>query len=355
MSNILKEDLEIISNIDFSKFKSKTFFITGVTGLVGVAIVRALFAINDKQHLGIKVIGLARNVRKANQLLQEYIDREEFTLYLGDIVEGFDIREDVDFIIHCASVTTSKTMIEKPVETIVTSIEGTKNILDLAYNKKSESVVYISSMEMYGDCSEIKHDITENDLGYINPLKIRSNYPESKRMCENMCIAYWSEYNIPVKIARLAQTFGAGILPGENRVFAQFARSVIERKNIVLHTEGKSEGNYIYTRDMLIGIFMILLDGANGEAYNVSNPSSHVTIADMANIVANEVANGEIKVEFDIPATNTYGYASDTKMKLNSDKLQKMGWEPKVGLIEAYNRMIAEMREVCFCGNDNAI
>ena len=68
-----------------------------------------------------------------------------------------------------------------------------------------------------------------------------------------MCIAYMSEYNIPVKIARLAQTFGAGILPGENRVFAQFAKSAIKGKDIVLHTKGMSEGNYCYTRDCITG------------------------------------------------------------------------------------------------------
>ncbi|MBO6240347.1 MAG: NAD-dependent epimerase/dehydratase family protein [Butyrivibrio sp.] len=67
-------------------------------------------------------------------------------------------------------------------------------------------------MEMYGTFNERTAPVTENDLGYINPLAIRSNYPESKRLCENMCVAYNSEYGVNVKIARLAQTFGAGIL-----------------------------------------------------------------------------------------------------------------------------------------------
>ncbi len=73
-------------------------------------------------------------------------------------------------------------------------------------------------MEVYGAFDE-SVEVTEKDLGYIDILNIRSNYPESKRLCENMCVAYNAEYDIPVKIARLAQTFGAGILPWENRVF----------------------------------------------------------------------------------------------------------------------------------------
>lgn len=69
----------------------------------------------------------------------------------------------------------------------------------------------------------------------------------------------------------------AGILPGENRVFAQFAKSVISGRDIVLHTRGLSEGNYCYTRDCVLGLFIILLYGENGEAYNVANPKSHTT------------------------------------------------------------------------------
>ena len=159
-----------------------------------------------------------------------------------------------------------------------------------------------------------------------------------------MCIAYLSEYGVPVKIARMAQTFGAGILPGENRVFAQFARSVIENKDIILHTPGKSEGNYCYTRDAVSALLFILLKGINGEAYNVSNEKTHITIAGMASLVASDIANNSIKVIFDIPEENIYGYAAETKMKLNSDKLKELGWKPEVGLKEAYTRLIESMK-----------
>ena len=181
-------------------------------------------------------------------------------------------------------------------------------------------------------------------LGYINPLAVRSNYPESKRLCENMCVAFWSEYGVPVKIARLSQTFGAGILSGENRVFAQFARSAIEGKDIVLHTRGLSEGNYCYTRDTIMGLFLILIKGENAEAYNVTNPETHTTIVDMARMVCQKFGNGKIKVVFDIPESNQFGYAADTKMKLNADKLKNLGWRPEIGLEEAYRRMIMGMK-----------
>ena len=228
----------------------------------------------------------------------------------------------------------------------MTAVDGTRNMLELAREKKVKAFVYVSSMEVYGSFTDLGHDVTEEDLGYINPLALRSNYPESKRLCENMCIAYFSEYGVPVRMARLAQTFGPGILPGENRVFAQFARSAIKGEDIVLHTKGLSEGNYCYTSDTVKGLLTIALAGKNGEAYNVSNPETHTTIADMAQMVCRDIAGGRIKVIFDIPETNTFGYAADTRMKLDSSKLQALGWKPEVGLCEAYERLIGSIREM---------
>ena len=334
--NPFKEDLEYIVNysLPYEQLKGKSVFITGATGLIGYQLIKALLAIGD-----IQVIALIRNFSKVNAIYSDR-DKEKIKFVVGDIIKPVVINENIDYIFHCAAITTSKVMIEKPVETLKTAINGTDNILRLAKEKMAKSVVFISSMEMYGAFNNLKKEVTEDIIGYIDPLKVRSNYPESKRLCENMCIAYLHEFDVPVKIARLAQTFGAGILPWENRVFAQFANSVINKKDIVLHTKGLSEGNYCYTRDCITGLLTILLKGVNGEAYNIVNPESHTTISEMANMVAEKIADKEIKVIYDIPESNSFGYAADTKMKLNSNKLQALGWLPQIGLEEAYRRMI---------------
>ena len=77
----------------------------------------------------------------------------------------------------------------------------------------------------------------------------------------------------------------------------------------------------------------------------MSNPDTHTTIADMAQMVCKEIAKDKIKVIYDIPESNTFGYASDTKMKLDSTKLQMLGWKPKVGLKESYERLIEYIRK----------
>lgn len=338
MQSKLKEDLRYIADYElpYELLQGQTVLITGATGLVGAMLVRSLLAIG-----GIRVVAFVRDIQKARRLFGE---DPNLQIAVGDIREPLSISNAADFIVHCACVTASRSMVERPVETILTSVEGTKNILELARKKQCRSVVYVSSMEVYGAFAQPNCEITEQMIGYVDPLKVRSNYPESKRLCENLCVAYGSEYGVPVKIARLAQTFGAGILPDENRVFAQFARSAICGQDIVLHTQGLSEGNYCYLRDCVTGLLTVLLKGENGEAYNIANPASHTTIAQMAQMVAERIAGGKIRVMLDIPTTNRYGYAPDVKMKLNSDKLQALGWKPEIGLEESYRRMIADMQ-----------
>lgn len=128
-------------------------------------------------------------------------------------------------------------MVTKPVETICVAVDGTRNILELAKENDVKSVVYISSMEVYGSPDASLPYVSENDYGYVDILNVRSCYPEGKRMCECLCTSYAHEYNLPIKIARLAQTFGAGVSKNETRVFAQFARSLINEEDIILHTK----------------------------------------------------------------------------------------------------------------------
>jgi nucleoside-diphosphate-sugar epimerase len=273
-------------------------------------------------------------------------------LLQGDVREKAVFSEKPDYIIHCAAVTKSKEMVDHPVENLLTSVEGTQNALGLALQSNIKSMVYISSMEVYGTNAQDgrNHEaaglVTEDMLGYLDLSDSRSVYPEGKRAAECLCRAYCREYGVPVKTARLAQTFGAGVPMEENRVFAQFARSAMQGKDIVLHTDGSSEGNYCYLADAICGILTILLQGRDGEAYNVANEALHGTILQMAELVADEIAERKIKIVFDIPKdVSEYGYAAHAKLRLSSEKLRALGWTAEFDMKDMYRRMMAFWKE----------
>lgn len=343
---ILQNDYDSIANQieSVEELYKKTILVTGATGLIGSSLVKALLCLSRVKNLNLRIVALVRNYEKALGVFREVKDREELEFIECDLLEGeIKINFFVDSIIHTACITDSITMVKYPVKTIMTSLNGTKAVLEFAKSRKVTSVIYLSSMEVYGVFNDFVY-ASEEDLGKIDLTSVRSSYPESKRMCECLCMAYASEFQTDVIVARLAQTFGAGILESDHRIYAQIVRNVIEGKDIVLHTEGNSEGNYIYISDAIRAIITLLLRGARGETYNVANERCHMKIHKMAEMVANRVAKGKIKVVYDIPETNfQFGYAPDTRMKLNTTKIQALGWFPQIDLEEAYKRTIAYM------------
>lgn len=337
----LEQDLNMLADYIAERgLDNKIILITGATGLLGSLAVKAILRANEKHNTQIRVVAMARSIEKVKAVFKEKAEDPYLQFIYQDIIEPLVYEGQVDYIIHTANSTMSKYFITNPVETMNSIYMGSRNVLEFAKTKKVQGVVYLSSMEVFGATDPNKELISEKDLGYLDIANIRSCYSEGKRLVECMCKCYAEEYTVPVKIARLAQTFGAGISKEENRVFAQFARSVMNKTDIVLHTKGDSTGNYCYTADALKAIFLLLISGQNGEAYTVVNEKSTMTIAEMAQMVAAEIANGEIKVVFDIPDGNIFGYAPKTSMRLSSQKLRELGWVPTIDLKNSYFRMM---------------
>lgn len=349
MSNILDNDFKYIENssLPFEKYRNKCFLITGATGLIGSLLIKSLLYCNDHQNLNVRIIAVVRDMYKATSIYQAYINKSSLKFVICDLkYDKITVQGDIDYIIHCAAMTTSKDMISNPVECLQIAENGTNTVLELAKQKKVASVVYLSSMEVYGQLNVKNHLIDEKELGNIDLSSIRSCYPEGKRFCECLCHAYAHQYGINVIIARLAQTFGAGILKNEGRVFAQFAKSILENKDLVLKTEGLSEGNYVYSADAVIGILLLLTEGKSGEAYNIVNEECHTTIKHMAELVIENFGNQKQKIVYDIPDKKSISeYAPDVKMHLSSKKINCLGWHANIGLLEAYDRMIKYMQE----------
>lgn len=316
----------------------KKCLVTGATGYIGSRIIRELQ--NDMQ-----ITALVRNVDKATKMLPQGVNYIQVDLEDAQTLKN--VTDEYTYVIHCAAITKSKDMKVHPVEVVKSIVNTTQNIMEVALRCKAQSVVVLSSMEIYGYVENEKEQRTSEDAvkGEIDLLNVRSCYPLAKRMAENICFDYWQEYGVPVKIARLAQTFGTGILPEENRVFAQFARSVIKNQDIVLHTDGTSMGNYCGIDDAIKGILLLLEKGENGEAYNIVNEQNTMTIRQMAELVADKIAGGKISVCYDIPKENIYGYAANTGLQLSAQKMCKLGWSPQESLEKMFLDAIDTMKD----------
>ncbi|WP_033149725.1 NAD(P)-dependent oxidoreductase [Prevotella sp. RM4] len=333
-----KDILEFVENFELGESLSDScFLITGATGLIGSTLIKCLLALD--QH--IRIIAPVRSMSKAMSIFEQ--DANLIKLIECDVLSyDYNQIEGVDYIIHCAAPTSSRFFIEKPVETFETIIEGTRVFLNYAIKHSIKSIVYLSSLEVYGEINDDSISITEDIQGYLDPISVRSSYPMAKRAAENLCHLYAKEYNIPVKIARLTQTTGAGIAKDDNRVIAQFARLAAKGENIVLHTTGESSRPYCYTMDSVSAVLYILLRGSDGEAYNVANEDTYISARSMAEYLRDNFSSS-IEVILDIK--NGLGYAPVTKQRLSTQKLLSLGWKPRYSLYRIFENLFEYFKE----------
>ena len=338
------EDMEYISNAEFipwDMLKNKTVLVTGATGLIGYTLVNSLVYANKKRGLNLNILALVRELNRAKERFKEIDGDIALEYVLGTVEDLPEITEKVDYIVHGASQTASKAFVNEPVETIMTALKGTENILELAKAKRVKGIVYLSSMEVYGHPPK-EHKVTEDEIGVLPPLEIRNSYPISKIQCESLCFAYAREYDVPAMSIRLTQTFGPGVNYNDSRVFAEFARCVIEKRDIVLKTKGETERSYLYTADAATAILTILMKGEPGQAYNAANEDTYCSIAQMAEMVAKQ---GGVNVRIEAENIQKDGYASTLFMNLNTNKIRNLSWFPKYKLSEMYEKMISHMIE----------
>lgn len=338
MNRIQQEDIkEFVRTFELSEcIACSKFLITGATGLIGSTLVHCLMALNKD----IQITCPVRNLDKARTMYDYEADKINFVeCDLMEYLNDLSVEDDFNYIVHCASPTVGKYMIEHPIETYMLAIDSTRSILEYVHKIENCKVVYVSSLEYYGQIFDDKV-ITEDMQGYVDNTAPRSSYPLGKRAAEFLCAAYAKQYGVNVKVARLTQTFGAGVSTDDNRVFAQFARSVISGTDIVLHTQGESAKPYCYTTDCVSAILYILLKGTKGESYNVANQGTYISIRDLAEFLRDNF-NPAIKVV--IKENSAMGYAPVTKLNLSTDKLIKLGWRPKYGLRSMFENLIKSM------------
>lgn len=348
-NSIIKEDLETIykADINWQKFVGKTVLITGANGFLPAYLVETLLFVSDRLlDNEIKVIGLVRNINKAKVRFESYLNKPNLWFIEQDVASEIQFETPIDFIIHAASQASPKYYGTDPVGTLNANVLGTSNLLNLAKKHNVESFLFFSSSEVYGSLRNDLMPINEDCYGYLNPLTVRSCYAESKRMGENMCASYLHQYQVNAKIIRPFHTYGPGMDLNDGRVFVDFVADILKGNNIIIKSDGTAKRAYCYIVDAIIAYFKVLLEGKNGEAYNVGNPYNEYSVIELANILVSIFEGNSLKVIMENAGNGTYLPSQVSRIIPDIKKIKNLGWEPKVSAKEGFYRTVTSYKSI---------
>ncbi|MCI9087072.1 MAG: NAD-dependent epimerase/dehydratase family protein [Clostridia bacterium] len=337
LNKIIEEDINhILDNpINFKKLENSTVLITGASGMIGTYLLYTLAILNDLRSLNIKIVALVRDRNKITGYLK---NRDDLIVLEQDVCDRINYDDKVDYIIHAASPASPKIMKDAPVDTLMANTLGTYNTLKLAKKSNTKSYVFISSREVYGEPYEWQEEFKEDTYGFIDPLLPRSCYPEGKRAAENMCVTFKEQYGVNAKIVRPAHTYGPGMSIYDGRVQADFLKNVVEHQNILMKSTGEALRTYTYIRDVVAGIFFVLLE-AEDIAYNVADEEAKITIKGLAELLVGLYPERKLKVEMKIEE-NQKGVAPFKLGTINSEKIRALGWKPTITIEEGFRRTV---------------
>jgi len=339
---IVQQDLErvVSTSLPWDRLYGKTVLITGANGFVPAYMLETLLYLNETRRADIRVVALVRNREKAMRRLGHLDGRSDLVMVVQDVREPYCGPTAVDFLVHAASQASPKFYSKDPVGTFETNVIGTQRMLELARNARSESFLFFSSGEVYGQPVDSSASIDENSYGSLDPLNLRSCYGEGKRAGETLCACWSAQFGVPIKIVRLAHTFGPGMELNDGRVFADFVADLVARRDIVMTSDGSASRPFCYLADATIAFFTVLLKGTVGEAYNVGG-GSPISILELAEGLCRLFPARHCKVVRQqreqgdpyMPSPNKGGH-------FDIAKIRALGWEPTTSVLEGFRRTV---------------
>ena len=343
-SSLYQEDVEYVAGLplEWEKLQDASIMISGASGNIGSFLIDVLM----EKKLNCKIYALGRNEKKAKERFCNYWEDANFTFVAGNINEGVSLPEDVcvDYIFHAASNTHPKAYATDPIGTVTTNIIGTDQLLRFGAAHQCKRFIFASTVEVYGENRGDTEYFEEAYCGYIDCNTMRAGYPESKRCGEALCQAYIAQKQMDIVIPRLSRTYGPTLLSTDTKAISQFIHKVVAGEDIVLKSEGTQVFSYSYVADAVAALLYIWLRGKNGEAYNIADPASDISLKDLAKIIADYAGR---KVVFELPdAVEAAGYSKATKAILDAAKLRGLGWKANYSMKAGLERTINILKEI---------
>ncbi len=336
----VQEIEEFAKKQDLSFLDNKTVLVAGAGGLVMSYFIDTVLA-NPKQNT--KFIAIAYNDNDKRRFKPE---EKRISYLMGDVKDPTiyeQLSTKVDYILNGASIVDPKGYKERPIDTMLINLLGTKNLLDVAV-KNSATFLLTSSCEVYGEADVDL--IPEDYCGKLDPMDVRSCYNESKRACETLCVSYSVEKGIRTLIARLSRTFGPTQSPKDTKALSQFMKNAILGEDIVLKSKGEQLFSYTYIQDIVSGIITILQKGESMNAYNVNNRET-LKLKDVAKICAS-YNNKQVVFDINDDGFNSGGYSKASLALQDPSKLEALGWKANVPLEQGILHTITILKDLYY-------
>lgn len=319
--NTYNDDIQQVFKepLPWEKLSGTNILITGATGLIGSTLVEVLMS---NPHRDYCVYASGRNEERARKRFGNYLSLDSFFFLEYDVMSPLQSDIQFDYIIHAASNASPNAFSKNPVEIIKANIIGVSNLIEYGIEHGMKRFLYVSSGEIYGEGDG--RVISEDYSGYVDCLNPRSCYPSSKRASETLCSSYVSEYGVDIVIARPCHIFGPHFTENDNRVYAQFIRNILSGEDIVMKSSGEQMRSWCYVLDCVSALLYVLLKGVSGEAYNIADSKSVITIRQLAEMLANI---GKRRVVIEMPSeTEKRSFNPVTKSVFSVKKLEALGW-----------------------------
>ncbi len=340
-NNIVGEDIKAIAEElkpIADKLSGKTLLITGGAGFLGNYFILTIDYLNKhvlKQPCRVIsvdnfITGMKYNIEEGNN----------FKPIKHDITKPLKIDEKIDYIIHAAGIGSPKFYRIYKIETIDVGVLGTRHMLELAKEKKAKSFMFFSSSEVYGDPDPKFVPTPETYYGNVSCTGPRSNYDESKRLGETLCVAYNETHNVPVKMVRPFNVYGPGMREDDYRVIPNFVANAFMGNSLPVYGDGSQTRTFCYITDAIVGFFKILLSEYNKESFNVGNEKGEVSMLELANLVA-DIFDNKVKVQKAPGLNDAYGKSDPKRRCPDLTKMRTLlDYNPKVDVRTGIKRFV---------------
>ncbi len=315
------------------RFSGKKILLTGAAGFLGCQFIHYFKTLNDSNILDkkCKLYSWDNFIRGVPYWLKDFSDDKNIIVQEKDIIKD-DEYPNIEIIIHAASIASPIYYRKYPIETIEANIIGLKNLLDFSKLGGVETFLFFSTSEIYGDPDKNNIPTKETYRGNVSCTGPRACYDESKRLGETLCVNYFQQHSVPVKIVRPFNNYGPGLNINDKRVIPDFFYNVLNNKDIIVYSDGKATRTFCYISDAIEGYLRTLLSDYNGESFNIGSESPEISVEELAKMII-KISGKDLELKFKKSLDINYLTDNPNRRCPSIKKANSMlGYDPKIPL-----------------------